>query len=187
MRNLHLTLKGAYTAYCEYYKKAELGLTKEHTYESFNPVMVSNNFYGTLYSKALDINAKPDEIYAIYTKETKNARVTSNDQKESTGIYNEESLEKKDKYAYFFGGNHGRTDIDTNSNTKKKLLVIKDSFANSFVPFLLENYSHITMIDPRYYNESIFETTLKGKYDHILILYEISNFAQDKNLYKLTK
>lgn len=43
------------------------------------------------------------------------------------------------------------------------------------------------MIDPRYYNEPIFETASKGKYDHILILYEISNFAQDNNIYKLTK
>lgn len=57
--------------------------------------MVSNAFYGTLYSKALDINAKPDELYAINTEETKNAKVTSDDQKEHTGIYDEESLEKR--------------------------------------------------------------------------------------------
>lgn len=91
----HWTLKGAYAAYCQYLKKTEPNSYKERTYQSFNPAMVSNAFYGTLYSKALDINAKPDELYAINTEETKNAKVTSDDQKEHTGIYDEESLEKK--------------------------------------------------------------------------------------------
>lgn len=181
----HWTLNGAYAAYCEYCKNVKPGLNC-HSYELFNPVKVDNNFYGTLYSKALDPAAKPDKLYAIQTEETANARVTNDNDKLHTGIYDKESLDKKDKYAYFFGGNYGRTDIRT-SSTGLKLLVIKDSFANSFVPFLLGDYSHITMIDLRYYNEPVFKTVLKEKYDHILILYEISNFAQDKNLYKLTK
>ena len=88
---------------------------------------------------------------------------------------------------YFFGGNYGRMDIKTGSSTGLKLLVIKDSFANSFVPFLLGDYSSITMIDPRYYNKPVLKAANQGKYDHILILYETSNFAGDSNLYKLTK
>lgn len=182
----HWTLKGAYAAYREYCKSVTPNLHC-NSYKSFNPVKMNNNFYGTLYSKALDFDAKPDELYAIQTKETANAKVINDNNKQYTGIYNKESLNKKDKYAYFFGGNYGITDIKTNSSTGLKLLVIKDSFANSFIPFLLEDYSQITMIDPRYYNESILETASKEKYDHILILYEISNFAQDNNLYKLIK
>lgn len=147
----HWTLNGAYAAYCEYCKNVKPGLNC-HSYELFNPVKVDNNFYGTLYSKALDPAAKPDKLYAIQTEETANARVTNDNDKLHTGIYDKESLDKKDKYAYFFGGNYGRTDIRT-SSTGLKLLVIKDSFANSFVPFLLGDYSHITMIDLRYYNE----------------------------------
>lgn len=182
----HWTLKGAYMAYCEYCKKVNPNI-QYSSYESFNPIKMDGGFYGTLYSKSLDINTKPDDIYAIHTDKTKNVKVTSDNEKTHIGIYDEESLVKKDKYAYFFGGNYGRTDIETGSNTKANLLVIKDSFANSFVPFLLENYSHITMIDLRYYNEPISAVITETKYDHILILYEISNFSQDKNIYKLTK
>lgn len=177
----HWTLKGAYVAYRKYCEK--IGIN----YRLFNPVKISGNFYGTLYSKALDFKAKPDEIYAIDTEKTKNASVISDNMKTHTGIYDAESLEKKDKYAYFFGGNYGKTDIKTGNSEKPKLLVIKDSFANSFVPFLLEDYSHITMIDLRYYNESVFKTVNEIKYDDVLILYEISNFANDKNMYKITK
>lgn len=179
----HWTLNGAYAAYNEYCKTT--GITPQ-PYNSFNPVEVSNNFYGTTYSKVLDFAAEPDSIYAINTDQTKNVTLIC-DGKEYTGIYNKEYLNKKDKYSYFFGGNYGRTDIKTNSTTGLKLLVLKDSFANSFVPFLLNDYSYITMADARYYDNRISEIISSGSYDHILILYEINNFAGDKNLYKLIK
>lgn len=182
----HWTLKGAYAAYCEYCKKVNPNI-QYSSYESFNPIKMDGGFYGTLYSKSLDPNTKPDDIYAIHTDKTKNAKVISDNEKPHIGIYDEESLVKKDKYAYFFGGNYGKTDIETGSDTKANLLVIKDSFANSFIPFLLEDYSHITMIDLRYYNKPISKVITETKYKHILILYEISNFSQDKNIYKLTK
>jgi len=182
----HWTLKGAYQAYYEYCKTAHLGLYWKHPYTSFNPVKAASGFYGTLYSKVLDYGAEPDDFYAIETEETKNARVTC-DGEEKTGIYDKESLDKKNKYEYFFGGNYGRIDIGTGSRTGLRLLVIKDSFANSFIPFLLGDYSYITVIDPRYYSGPFLDMTAEGEYDDILILYEISNFAKDNNLYKLVK
>ena len=179
----HWTLQGAYAAYREYCNTTGI---QKHSYGSFNPEKVSGSFYGTLYSKVLDFMAKPDEIYAIRTEQAESAVVTC-DGEEKKGIYDRSALSQKDKYAYFFGGNYGRMDIKTGSSTGLKLLVIKDSFANSFVPFLLGDYSSITMIDPRYYNKPVLKVAKQGKYDHILILYETSNFAGDSNLYKLTR
>lgn len=177
----HWTLPGAYAAYKEYCTTA--GLTAQ-PYSLFNPEKASSSFYGTLYSKAPCFTTKPDNIYAIQTNLAQNAEVIC-DGKKQAGIYNKEYLGKKDKYAYFFGGNYGRVDIKTGSNTERKLLVLKDSFANSFVPFLLNDYSYITMIDARYYDGTLPDITLPGNYSQILVLYEASNFANDKNLYKL--
>ena len=70
-------------------------------------------------------------------------------------------------------------------NPQKKLLVIKDSFANCFVPFLMENYDEITMIDLRYYRKSVRKLLEENQFDRALVLYEMSNFAQDTNIYKL--
>lgn len=179
----HWTLNGAYAAYCAFCDKAGI---KKYPYNSFNPEKMCSNFYGTMYSKVLDYTAEPDEIYAVQTPQTENAEIIC-DGKKSTGIYDDTALSKKDKYGYFFGGNYGRTDISTSSGTGLKLLVIKDSYANSFVPFLLGGYHEITMIDARYYDGSILKTASFGGYDHILILYETSNFAEDKNIYKLAK
>lgn len=49
------------------------------------------------------------------------------------------ALKEKDKYRVFFGGNYGITDIKSGSNDRK-LVVVKDSFANCFVPLLTEDY-----------------------------------------------
>ena len=64
--------------------------------------------------------------------------------------------------------------------------MFKDSFANSMVPYLLDNYAQITMIDLRYYNESVPALVSEG-WDEILICYEMSNFINDRNLVKLIR
>ena len=102
-------------------------------------------------------------------------------------------LDTKDKYGVYFGGNFAQIEIlmDQTSNdknkTNKKLLIIKDSFANSIVPFLMPEYSEIIMLDLRYFNESISELMKKYQPDETLVLYEISNFAQDMNFFKILK
>lgn len=179
----HWTLQGAYAAYKEYCIMAGLAT---QPFISFNPVKTSSRFYGTLYSKAPGFTAQPDSIYAVQTRLTEKAELNC-DGKKQTGIYNKEYLDKKDKYSYFFGGNYGRVDIKTGSNSDRKLLVLKDSFANSFIPFLLNDYSYITMIDARYYDKPLLNMASSENYSHILVLYEASNFSNDKNLYKLIK
>ena len=68
---------------------------------------------------------------------------------------------------------------------EKTLIVCKDSFANSMIPFLMEDYHKIIMIDLRYYTGSIKQ--LLDSYDQkeFLVLYEMSNFAKDDHLYRL--
>ncbi len=179
----HWTLQGAYAAYEQYCLRAGL---KKHSYGSFSPGKVVGGFYGTLYSKTLDFSAKPDEIYAISESKAKCLSV-SLDGRAGKGVYDRPSLKKKDKYAYFFGGNYGKVDIKTYSGAQKSLLVIKDSFANCFVPFLLGDYSSITMLDLRYYNGPVMEMAKEGGYDDVLVLYEIGNFANDANIRKMAK
>lgn len=71
--------------------------------------------------------------------------------------------------------------------TGKNLIVFKDSFANCLVPFLLEQYDQVTMIDLRYYRKSVINILQQKKDAEILFLYEMSNFAEDNNIWKLTK
>lgn len=175
----HWTLLGAYAAYSTYCDANKL---QKHTYGYFAPEKIATDFKGTMYSKVLDPFSTQDELYSA-TK-VPQAKVICDGQEKS--LYAVSKLLEKDKYAYFFGGNYGKVTIsNADSKATGKLLVVKDSFANSFVPFLVDDFKEITMIDLRFYKESMQSLLKEEKYDNILVLYEMSNFAQDTNLYKL--
>lgn len=177
----HWTAQGAYTAYAAYCEA--LGLTAK-SLEAFELQQVSDAFYGTIYSKTLDPAARPDSVYA--PQALPQVSITFDGEKTGNSVYAEEFLSQKDKYAYFFGGNWGKVEIRTQADNGKRLLVIKDSFANSLVPYLLEEYEQITMLDLRYYSGSVAELLEQQGTTEILILYEMTNLLTDTGIVKLT-
>ena len=100
-------------------------------------------------------------------------------------LYDRSKLAEKDQYAVFFGGNWAKVTIDTGVENGRRLLLVKDSFANAFVPFLTEDYETITMLDLRFFAESVPELMAEEGITDVLVLYELSNFAADRNLFKL--
>lgn len=178
----HWTLQGAYVGYSVFCEAFEL---QSRAYEQFAPQKVTGSFWGTLQSKVLYTDHNRDSIYAI-TKGCDATSVECDGEIKKT-IYEKTKLNEKDKYGYFFGGNYGQVKLKTNAGTKKSLVVFKDSFANCFVPFLLEQYDEITMIDLRYYRKSVRSILQQWNDSDYLVLYEMSNFAGDSNIWKLTK
>ncbi len=176
----HWTTYGAYLGYRSYCEAAGL---EARSYESFRVQQLTDSFYGTLYSKTLDGSALPD---AIEVPQNLPEVTVTEDGVQSASVYDLEKLETKDKYAVFFGGNPGQTVIDTGAGNGKRLLVVKDSFANSLVPFLLEDYEQIIMVDLRYFGGSVKGLIQEYGITDALILYEMSNFLSDANTYKLT-
>ena len=175
----HWTSQGAYLAY-EQYCSACGYYPQKYTLEQ-----VSDDFYGTLYSKTLDSTAIPDSVYAPV--ELPAVTITYEDGTVSNTPYRHEKLEQKDQYAYFFGGNFGKLTIHTQAQNKEKILVIKDSFANSFVPFLFGDYSEIIMLDMRYFGGSVEDVIVQKGVTQILFLYETSNLLTDTGILRLQK
>lgn len=175
----HWTTKGAYLAYQEYCKSMEM-IPGE-----YDLTAVSDSFYGTVYSRLLDAAAIPDSVEAPMT--LPELTVIIDDNKVQNSLFVEECLEKKDKYAFFLGGNWGKVKIQTSVENQKKLLVIKDSFANCFVPFLVGDYEEIVMVDLRYYDESVEKLIRESGSTEILVLYELSNLLTDKGILKLAE
>ena len=63
-----------------------------------------------------------------------------------------------------------------------QLLVIKDSFANSMIPFLVNHYKEVIVVDPRYYKKSIINYIKENDIKDVLILYNIINIDTDKGI-----
>lgn len=176
----HWTLQGAYTAYTVLERQWKGKITP---YESFSPTEVSKDFLGTMYAKVLEKNPKKDCL-EVPKALPQNLKVTC-DGETRQSIYEEEKLQGNDKYAVYFGGNYGIVEMENPQAKGETLFVIKDSFANSFVPLLTENYKKIVMLDLRYYNLSVQKILEENAGADILVLYEMSNFAKEENLHKL--
>ena len=172
----HWTSEGALTAYGAWCTATG------HARQDWQLETASTCFRGTLYSKVL----LPDSPYDRVTIASDAAiRSMDCDGEVSDSLYSMAALEEKDHYKIFMGGNYAKVVIATGAGTGKSLLVVKDSFANSFLPFLVKDYDTITVLDLRYFREGV--EPLAEQADDVLVLYELTNFAADKNLYKLNK
>ncbi len=178
----HWTQYGAYVGYRAY---SESTGRKAASYTSFEIRKLSDDFYGTLYSKALDRDAVPDTI-EIPQKLPEAESIC--DGRKMDEIYDMTKKDQKDKYAVYFGGNYGEVDIKMkHPDSDRTLLIFKDSFANSMVPFLMKDYAQIRMIDLRYFKKSVRKYLEENPADEVLVLYEMSSFAQADQLNKLMK
>ena len=178
----HWTTLGAYYAY-EQFCEAQ-GLTPFD--RSAHPVETAENFYGTHYAKARTWNAEPDTItwYDLPNRLTI-WNVTAPGQPTEgtqTGLYDTGKLDVYDKYAMFLHGNNGLSRVEGDGTGK--ILVIKDSYANSFVPYLTANYAAIDVVDFRNYNYGLDQLIADNDYDAILVLYSYSSFTSDPYLYR---
>ncbi len=171
----HWTTLGAYYGYLAW---AEAMGEEPYPYEPESRLTVSEDFLGTLHSK-INIPWRADSICIFPQTTQQPVRVTYDFRTVTDTLYEESYLETKNRYGYFLDDNHAIIEIDTGYETGKTLLVIKDSYANCFVPFLLPHYDRITVIDPRYYNAAL--SAVIGKYpaDDVLVLYNCVHFLED--------
>ena len=81
-----------------------------------------------------------------------------------------------------FCGNHAQIKISTPTESNNTLLVLKDSYANSFVQFLAQHYRKIIMIDPRYYYGDLEQLLQVENVQEVLYLYNANTFFADTSL-----
>lgn len=173
----HWTSDAAYQAFLKLADSMTLKV-KEDYYERR---LVSDSFLGTLSSKVGYYNKAPDEIY-VYLPKTANDEVVVSYVEEKTkspSLYDTSKLETKNQYELFLKGNHPLVKIKTTAKNTKTLLIIKDSYANCFVPFLTPFFSNIILLDPRYYFEDIYELVELENVTDILYLYNANTFFAD--------
>jgi hypothetical protein len=180
----HWTTKGAFYAYETYLKS--LG-EKAASLDSYEFIQVSDDFYGTTFDK-VQAAGRADTISALQTKNrTLQLRFYDGETtKKSNSYYDNEALATQDKYNYFLGGNTAQIRISTGTKNGKTLLLIKDSYSNSFVEYLEKNYETIYMIDLRYVRKDIYtqmdEISKKDEITDVLVMYNMEKFMQDNNL-----
>ncbi len=180
----HWTTDGAYYAYL---KAAETLGFEPLERDEFIILSVNESFLGTVYRKANYYSGTPDSIRIYNPIEGLDKNILINNTQVTETFYDESFLDKTDKYSFFMGGDFAIAEINSSSITGKTLLLIKDSYANSLVPFLSIHYDEIIMIDPRYFGGSILEYLADKKIDDVLFTYGLWNFVQSPAISVINK
>lgn len=186
----HWTSLGAYYGY------AALGDALGYTpvpLSDYTKTTVSTEFYGTTFSSSGVRWVKPDAI-DTYVPDDGSVTVTEFTY-DRTGslvevpraLYVRHFLDVKDKYAMFLGGQQSLGVVKTPNADKPKLLIVRDSYTDSLVPFLTPHFSEIHLIDLRYYKFSAAEYIQQHGIDQVLVLYSVDNFVKDSNLVWLSR
>lgn len=172
----HWTTLGAWYAYEQYTKAVGGDLQRAQGKKKFR--CISKDFYGTTYAK-INYARQADKI-EIYEPEDKLRVVYNMGEKKTKTLYDFSFLKTADQYSVFTGGNQAVLEITGGIKNGKTLLLIKDSFANSILPFLAEDYEKLVVVDLRQLNVSGDRLLEMFSPTDILILYNSAQFAQDK-------
>ena len=172
----HWTTLGAWYAYEQYTKAVGGDLQRAQGKKKFR--CISKDFYGTTYAK-INYARQADKI-EIYEPADKLRVVYNMGEKKTKTLYDFSFLKTADQYSVFTGGNQAVLEITGGIKNGKTLLLIKDSFANSILPFLAEDYEKLFVVDLRQLNVSGDRLLEMFSPTDILILYNSAQFAQDK-------
>lgn len=192
----HWTTLGAYYAYVAYCEQKGLTPVSVEELEE-NKV---EDFYGTFYSKAkrpsqpadtitwYDVDVDEFAFVANLQQDKQLAQLGEVVQEDGLELLRVDSMmdrrkfEVRDKYAAFMWGNSGYVKIKSSHNLNhqegktNRLLLFKDSYANSMIPYLTYNYDEIIVVDLRYMAKSTKEL-MQEEFDDIFVMYNFSTYV----------
>ncbi len=153
----HWTQLGAYYAYREFCNAKGIA---PHDITEFKESQYPN-FLGTFYSYSNQSEAlgnNPDTL-VTYTPNGTNECIISDGQGYDYNfpvVDDATDYTTGGKYSAFIGGDHALTTINNpNITDGSSCAVIKESYGNAFVPFLVDHYQTVYVVDYRYYPNNL--------------------------------
>lgn len=181
----HWTTLGAYYAFASW--AGQTGQASVQPLEYYGRETVFDDFYGTTYNKVhLKVPADKVEIFHCLGEDGVLVEMDDDKTKSNTMYFEEEAKKGFNRYNLFFSKNTFKIEVNTKSKSKKTLLLIKDSFANCFVPFLTEDYGKIIMLDYRYGKTPVGKIMSENDdITDVLVMFNTEKFMENTKLAKL--
>ncbi len=167
----HWTQLGAYYAYTAFAESQGFDPVPLERYETVR----FDNFLGSIYSQNANnaVGAKlakdPDYLIAYLPNFNYSLKYYPDDSMEKPASYHgkgtlvQTKMTAANKYLCFIHGDQPLERIDNEDNKNgKKLLVIKESYGNAFVPLVVPHYETVFVVDPRYFKLSLNELIEKN-------------------------
>ena len=186
----HWTARGAYYAFVAFCEAKGIEPTALETYESLR----FDGFLGTLYSEANQPAAmknNPDFVEAFVPMGTNEITVTERGgnvvkyqvvNKQTNAWYPAAGA----KYNCFIAGDNPLSEIhNPNISDGSSIVVVKESYGNAFIPFLVDSYEYVYVIDYRYWSGDLADFVIEGGIDDVLFLNVVSNTSTSTRLSEL--
>lgn len=171
----HWTALGAYYAYTAF--MTQLG-KNAYSLDSFKEHNMGA-FVGSYYTqtRVSSLNSNPDNLIAYEPFSTNSLKMINKDNQyiDYNIVTDVSRWNNTSKYSAFIGGDNAYTEINNpNVTDGSSVLVIKESFGNAMVPFLVENFQNVYVIDYRYYKDSVSELIDKNNIENVVFVNNIS-------------
>ena len=179
----HWTTRGAYLMFKEIALSWGLEQDEKSIDKKFEFYEVSNTFEGTLASTS-GVHDVRDTVEICVPKKSEGTYVVSLESsgEKTASLFFKEKLKNKNQYEVFLGGNYDKVIITTVSQSKRSLLLIKDSYANCMIPMLTPYFNKIVVIDPRYLTDSLESIIKENDFTHMMYLYNANTLFEDNSL-----
>jgi len=175
----------SYGAYCVYRTAIQkLGFIPV-AYDKFTIEHITSDFKGNLYNISQCDIPKNDFIDIYYSDSINIQSITAYDEnlnQSSRILYDKSLLNSGYMYNIYLGEKAPALKIKTSVNNNKKLMVIKDSYADCFIPFLTQHYSEITVISADYPDFSFTDYFNINGYEQIIFVSGIENLTNSDAL-----
>jgi len=176
----HWTALGAYYAYEQFIYTKGVEPVSLNQYK----VLSFDGFLGSFYASTEQSPAlakTPDTVIAYEPFNEVSFKITPKDGEtfDWNVVADATNYAPNMKYTAFIGADQPYSVIENlDKDDGETCLVIKDSFGNAFIPFLIPHYKTIHIVDPRYYDVTLSEFSNKKQIDDIIF---ISNISTTRN------
>ena len=165
----HWTALGAYYAYGAF---CDLKGFQPHDLSEYDTFRV-DSFVGSYRSQFPELKDHPDFIDAYIPLSTNEMKDKQN--KAYTMV------KKRSGYTTFMGGDVPYLEINNPEiHDGSSCVVLKESYANSLIPFLVDHYDTIYVLDFRYTDENIVEFCNRNSVDDLLLVNSMQIIANEK-------
>lgn len=175
----------SYGAYCVYRTAIQkLGFIPI-AYDKFTIEHITADFKGNLYNKCLYDIQKPDFIDIYYSDSINIQSITAYDEnlnQSSRNLYEKSLINSSYMYDIYLGENAPALKIKTGVNNNKKLMIIKDSYADCMIPFLTQHYSEITVISADFPDFKFTNFFNINSYEQIIFILGTENLLDPDSL-----
>ena len=165
----HWTQLGAYYAYRAFADTAGVDAVDADDYD----VHDIEGVYGYLYDRVNmdEADKRPDTVEWYDLDENETINVTWYDEEELAP--HEGMMYRNDQhgYTFFFGSDFPLLKMENTAIPDgKTIVIIKDSFANAFAPWLAKSYKRVILVDPRTYPGKIEDVVEEFNPDEVMVM-----------------